>query len=56
MVSMFTYKQIAKRWNMKVEDVQRIVYSGKLKRLRLSHKKVRFLPQDIEAYEKRVRE
>jgi excisionase family DNA binding protein len=51
---MLTYKDIADRWNVKVSDVQRLVYSGKLRRLKLSHKKVRFRPSDVEAYERKV--
>ena len=51
---MLTYKDVANRWNVDVSDVQRLVYSGKLRRLKLSHKKVRFRPADIEDYERRV--
>lgn len=52
---MLTYECLAKRWSVTKKDVQNLVYAGKLKCHRITHKKTRFKPSDVEAYEKGVR-
>lgn len=43
------------RWGVTKKDVQNLVQAGKLKRHRITHKKSRFAPSDVEAYERKVR-
>ena len=52
-IAMLTYAQLAERWNVSVHDVRRLVYAKKLPALKLSHKKVRFRPADVEEFERR---
>lgn len=51
---MLRYEDISKRWNVNVSFVRNLVYSGKLKRMKLGHRRVRFRLSDIEEYEKKA--
>ena len=48
-----TYEDVAKKWKVNVSYVYRLVHEGKLRRVKLGHRSIRFRPADVEAYEKR---